>query len=536
MQTSLFRLLILLIVALPTIGAAQELSSSTPSCRKNVIIYFDASGSMTAQKEGRTLRELMSEFLEKAINLPDFLSDADLLTIKRFVYKPALIPGTKLHDVVPLKNRREFLETVVGKLMPTPEERQNDKGPNGKPDTDFLVLLDDIEKELDLAPESSSFGTYILIFSDFLYNPTGGGELDWDRHQAAVSERLNALQGKFDAKHARLILVYQENPSTDGRNMIGEFASRRFAKRIDDIEDIPRMVNQVTRAFRQPPRISEDGNDFRYSTAQGLMLNLLIENSNCVPVQVNRIQLGPIKSALSESVPFSADRSLTENIKEGTHQSILVPLSNAPKAPKDLEAYLNQYFEVPYSISTDAGLLKGKIKLQITADTFSEDLKFDLKAVQLRHMIPWFNRLFLQMVPNGNLVRDRILKVKVDAQQSYSLRLLEPESKILKSTTPLESQSSLFVFELSKKNDNDEDYKLTEVSVQWSVEPVTTHSSKLVNLKAIANPGQQTIGVQTKDLRWYEIAAVLIVFILAVVLRVLLGWKKVKRDLRLEEL
>jgi hypothetical protein len=515
-------LLLLIVVSLSSL-TAQEVSAPTPSCRKNILIYFDASGSMQEQREGRTLRDLMMDFLAQALESPDLLATSDTVTIKRFLNRPEVMPGTHSQASIPPGSRQSLLEVVRAGIDPPKELR--------KRDTDYLNLLSDIESELRTLEAGPGLTTYILIFSDFFYNPARGTSEMWQRHQSELSARLPALKDLFHEKHAKLILVYQQNPGTGGVDVINQFAGQPFAKRIFNIQDIAKLVDQVTRELRQTVALAPGGSRFQYS-GQGLTLEIKLENPNCTPLRVTKVQFDPISAPDSKSPPLAAETVFVENVdlKEGETRSVAVPLKNVPPL-QDLEAtYIDHEYAIKARIHSDVDEVEEIFSLPFAPDAFSENLKFKFEAVRLRHILHRFDRLFLRLIPEGNLIKNRSLKLVEADAPPYHLELVEPKDKArtLMASTSLASQESLFVFAL--RGEGTEAHGLPEdlssVHVKWTAETGDKESAlgaPLVGSESISE-------IKTRDYTTQEIIAILATIILAVALRVVLKLKSAREQ------
>ncbi|MEO5927680.1 MAG: hypothetical protein ABIP96_03350, partial [Patescibacteria group bacterium] len=444
MRSGTFLLLILLA---PPILAARAEDGAQPTCRKNILVYFDASGSMSEQRQGQTLRELMLNFLSQALASNDLLEFSDTLTVKRFIDRPEVMPGTQPQTTISAENRQALLEKVrAGIVVPPKKERSND--------TDYINLVSDVEAELRSFPAELALTNYVLIFSDFFYNPLHGNQDKWQRQQSELSTRLGALKDTFQEKHAKLIIVYQQNSGVDGVEVIKQFTDQSYAKRIFDVQDIPKLVSQVAHELQQSVVLAPGGSRFQY-TGQGLTLELKLANPNCAALRVTQVRTEAIGGPNSDMPPLAAETVFSKDfdLKPGDNDPFTIPLKNVPRL-QDLEGkYLHHDYDVKVSILSGAEKVDELLKIPFEDDAFSEKLAFTYQAVRLHHIISRFDRLFIRLVPEGSLIKDRRLNVEADAH-NYQLHLVDPEdgSRKVTASNTLQNQDNLFAFALKQSN------------------------------------------------------------------------------------
>jgi hypothetical protein len=405
MRLLVLALALLTLASCPGLLTAQ--ASSSPVCRKNIVIYFDTSDSMKNPAAGTNLpiRNLMLEFLRQALDSPQLVSETDSLKIKLFVGDPQQAWSS---------NSRLLIQQVkleaYNAVKPTIT-----KGEPG--DNNFVNLEKDVKNELDRLKPEPNTTTYILVFSDFFYNPSlksrqgRSREVAWGQQRDEFSKRLADLSSLFDRKKAKLIYWYQRNNGTDGTDLGDLLTGQDYLRQIETSASIPGLVDSISKEFRASLHTSAA--QFLYSR-EGLNLNITLNNTNCFPVALQKLAVGQIGSTdIREPLADGANADYSSKI---TDQGSQVPVSIALRGVPDLHTlktkYLNHTYTVKVTTTSDAGISNSTFQIPLTEDAFREavDIK-TTEAVLVKHILHRSERIFLQLVLNGNLFEEKPVKV-----------------------------------------------------------------------------------------------------------------------------
>ncbi len=338
----------------------------------------------------------MLEFLRQALGSPQLVTENDSLKIKLFVQRPYLAWSSNGRQLTPqLKiDAYRAAETRI---------RKGDRG-----DNDFVELADDFRAELEHTTPEANATTYMLVFSDFFYDPRGGNQAIWDKQRDAFGKRLTELSSLFDRKKAKLIYWYQRNNAPNGTDLGELLAGRDYLHQVENSASIPTLVESISREFRAPLGVSKA--QFRYDRS-GLKLSLTINNPNCSPVKLNKVSIDQIGT--EKPLATATDAELSKIFEPGSQDIVNVSLKGYPELHSLRTQYLDNAYNVRVTMISDAGRSASTLRLALTEDAFLEAVSISGKteAVIVKHILPRSERIFIQLYLDGNILEEKDLTV-----------------------------------------------------------------------------------------------------------------------------
>ncbi|MDH5743602.1 MAG: hypothetical protein OEZ52_08660, partial [Candidatus Aminicenantes bacterium] len=192
---------------LNTTQALSQTETQKDQCQKNVMVYFDASHSMIENVGGEAIMQFMLRFMKEAANNKELLKNGDLLILKKFVEK-----SYPFHEIggqfeVNDTNRSESVERIDDCLYRYEDIKIRAEHNN------YINLLEDIRQQILSTPPRGQIMNYVVIFSDFLYDPPYGRD-QLIKHKTDLETQLFQYRDFFDNYKYRLILIYKKNPIT----------------------------------------------------------------------------------------------------------------------------------------------------------------------------------------------------------------------------------------------------------------------------------------------------------------------------------
>jgi len=518
-----------LLLVSSSLSMAQPLRS--PSCRKNVIIYFDSSDTMTdPAKIGGTIGKLMTQFLEEALRSPGFLSESDSLKVKLFVDKVTDVWSSNNGEALTQSRKEEAIAELKRRIAKVPNT-----------DTDYLELAKDFERELNAAHVDPVTTTYILVFSDFLYNPSKGkrNQAEWKSHSTRLRNNLVTLEKLFEAKQGKLVIWYQKNNRAeltasrqgdsviwsqskdkgDGVDLIDLFQTP-YSHQMNDAAGIPQLVEAVSRELRQPLVIQKSESGFLFGR-DGLKLNVAFKNPNCEQVNLKEVEVKVDRIGAGDTLAELSPKKVEEDISAGALTIVQIPLRGAPGMTELRRKFLDRYYDVTVSSFEDIPSKPRRLQLYLGEKAFQERVALaKAEAVVVRHLIPRLDRLFVRLKFAGNLLDSAILNANdIESEGSIRLSLIDPAEKeytILPSTL---GESKIFIFSLRNENEwsSSVPVKSRNLSLQLTAQRDRSDSAPELRKDLIV---QLKDVIKYKDYRIWEWIILLFIFFLGVGIRV----------------
>jgi hypothetical protein len=382
--------------------ALSQTETQIDPCRKNVMIYFDASHSMVENVGGEAIMQFMLRFMKEAANNKELLRNGDLLTLKKFVEK-----SYPFHEIggqfeVNDANRSESVERIDDYLYRYEDIKIRAEHNN------YINLLEDIRQKILSTPARGQIMNYVVIFSDFLYDPPFGRD-QLIKHRTDLEDQLFQYRDFFDDYKYRLILIYKKNPTLvkKGVDVFNAFNRVKYSKSIISPENIAQLIEDLKKEIIQPVRALPDESRFLYEGGS-LSLKLALENPNCEEIRADRIEIESITDSENEASAL-ASRSLgpegTTIFKPLSSYSFDVKLDGTPSFKDMIEKrYSNKTYKIAYSLKTNWGTTEDSVQVTLKDEDFIEDFGVEIKdVVFVDHVFNAFDKLFIKLKFSGNL-------------------------------------------------------------------------------------------------------------------------------------
>jgi hypothetical protein len=432
--------------------ALSQTETQIDPCRKNVMIYFDASHSMVENVGGEAIMQFMLRFMKEAANNKELLRNGDLLTLKKFVEK-----SYPFHEIggqfeVNDANRSESVERIDDYLYRYEDIKIRAEHNN------YINLLEDIRQKILSTPARGQIMNYVVIFSDFLYDPPFGRD-QLIKHRTDLEDQLFQYRDFFDDYKYRLILIYKKNPTLvkKGVDVFDAFNRVKYSKSIISPENIAQLIEDLKKEIIQPVRALPDESRFLYEGGS-LSLKLALENPNCEEIRADRIEIESITDSENEASAL-ASRSLgpegTTIFKPLSSYSFDVKLDGTPSFKDMIEKrYSNKTYKIAYSLKTNWGTTEDSVQVTLKDEDFIEDFGVEIKdVVFVDHVFNAFDKLFIKLKFSGNLF-DRAKLMVSPEMENLTFHPIEPIRPINFSTEDkLSDRNQVYVYKAKQNRD-----------------------------------------------------------------------------------
>ncbi len=516
----------------PSVALGQTEVQTDP-CKKNVMIYFDASHSMVENVGGEAIMQFMLRFMKEAANNEELLKNGDLLILKKFVEK--IYP---FHEIggqfeVDDTNRSESVERIDDCLYRIEDIKIRAEHNN------YINLLEDIRQQILSTPARGEIMNYVIIFSDFLYDPPYGKN-QLIKHKTDLEARLFQYRDFFDDYKYRLILIYKKNPliAKKGIDVFDAFNRVKYSKSIISPENIAQLIEDLKREIIQPVRALPDESRFLYEDGS-LSLKIALENPNCEEIRAQKMEIESITDSENEAVTL-ASRSLGP---EGT--TIFNPLSSivfdiklngTPSFKEIIEnKYSNKTYAIAYSLETNWGTTEESVHVTLKDEDFIENFEMQVEdLVFVDHIFNAFDKLFIKLRFSGNLF-DRAKLTILPEMEDFTFSPIEPILPLNLSTDEkLSDRNQVYVFKAKRKGD----FSLSSLTRQeknldlkWNL----AHEDKTIDLNFQgASNSNHTLNkkIEPNHYRSFVVLEIILfslLIIMSIVIRIYLNQKRVKQ-------
>jgi hypothetical protein len=432
--------------------ALSQTETQTDPCRKNVMIYFDASHSMVENVGGEAIMQFMLRFMKEAANNKELLKNGDLLILKKFVEKS--YPFHEIGGQFELNDtsRSESVERIDDYLYRYEDIKIRAEHNN------YINLLEDIRQQILSTPARGRIMNYVVIFSDFLYDPPSGRD-QLIKHKTDLEDRLFQYRNFFDDYKYRLILIYKKNPLLvkKGIDVFDAFNRVKYSKSIISPENIAQLIEDLKKEIIQPVRAMPDESRFLYEGGS-LSLKIALENPNCEEIRAERIEIESITDSEDEAAMF-ASRSLapegTKIFKPLSRHSFDVKLNGTPSFKEIIEKrYSNKTYKIAYSLKTNWGTTEDSVQITLKDEDFIENFGVEIKdVVFVDHVFKAFDKLFIRLKFSGNLF-DRAKLTVSPEMANVTFHPIEPTRPInFSPDEKLSNRDQVYVYKAKQNRD-----------------------------------------------------------------------------------
>jgi hypothetical protein len=448
---SLMMIIPLFVFHLSPKPAWSQTETQTNPCRKNVVIYFDASHSMVENVGGEAIMQFMLRFMKEAANNKDLLRNGDLLILKKFVEKSYPFHEIGAQFEVNDANRSESVERIDDYLYRYEDIKI------GAEHNNYINLLEDIRQQILSTPPRGQIMNYVVIFSDFLYDPPYGRDR-LTKHKADLEDRLFQYRDFFDDYKYRLILIYKKNPTlvNKGIDVFDAFNRVKYSKSIISPENIAQLIEDLKKEIIQPIRALPDESRFLYE-GSFLSLKIALENPNCEEIRADRVEIESITDSEDEAAAL-ASRSLgpegTTIFKPLSSHTSDIKLNGTPSFKEIIEKkYTNKTYNIAYSINTNWGTTEDSVKITLKDKDFVENFGMEIKdLVFVDHVFKAFDKLFIKLKFSGNLL-DRAKLMISPEMENLTFHPLEPTRPLnLTPEDKLSDKNQVYVYRAEQNN------------------------------------------------------------------------------------
>lgn len=525
---------IYLFVLNPTLTPALAQSEAqTDPCRKNVMIYFDASHSMVENVGGEAIMQFMLRFMKEAANNKELLKNGDSLILKKFVEK-----SYPFHEIggqfeVNDSNRADSIQRIDDCLYRIEDIKIRAEHNN------YINLIEDIRQQILSTPSRGQIMNYVIIFSDFLYDPPYGRS-QLIKHKADLEAQLFQYRDFFDDYKYRLILIYKKNPLIvkKGIDVFDAFNQVRYTKSIISPENIAQLIEDLKGEIIQPIKALPEESRFLYEGGS-LSLKIALENPNCEEVQAQKMEIESITDSENEAVAL-ASRSLGP---EGTAVfrplgsiAFDIRLNGTPSFKEIIEnKYSNKPYAVAYSLDTNWGSVKDSVQVSLKDEDFIENFEVEIEDfVFVDHIFSAFDKLFLKLKFRGDLF-DRAKFTVSPEMESVSFSPLEPTVPIdFSADERLSERDQVYVFKAKQKGDfsfSSLEKQEKNLDLKWNL----LHEDKTIDLNFRgASHSNHTLNKKIEPIHYRSYVALeIILFSLLIILsmgiRIFLSQRRAKQ-------
>jgi hypothetical protein len=452
----------------------------TDPCRKNVMIYFDASHSMVENVGGEAIMQFMLRFMKEAANNKELLKNGDLLILKKFVEK-----SYPFHEIggqfeVSDKNRSGSIERIDDCLYRIDDIEIRAEHNN------YINLLEDIRQQILSTPARGQIMNYVIIFSDFLYDPPYRKD-QLIKHKTDLEAQLFQYRDFFDDYKYRLILIYKKNPliAKNGIDVFDAFNQLRYTKSIISPENIAQLIEDLKGEIIQPIRALPEKSRFLYEGGS-LSLKIALENPNCEELKVQKMEIESITDSENEAASLASNSVAPEGtaiFKPLGSNAFDIKLNGTPSFKEIIEnKFSNKTYSVAYSMDTNWGPVKDSVPVSLKDEDFIENFEVEIEdLVFVDHIFNAFDKLFLKLKFRGNLF-DRAKLTISPEMENFSFLPLEPTLPInFSADEKLSGRNQVYVFKAKQKGDfSFPSLKKQEenLELKWNL----THEDKTIDL------------------------------------------------------
>jgi predicted DNA-binding protein YlxM (UPF0122 family) len=515
---------------LNTTQALSQTETQKDKCQKNVMVYFDASHSMIENVGGEAIMQFMLRFMKEAANNEELLKNGDLLILKKFVEK-----SYPFHEIggqfeVNDTNRSESVERIDDCLYRYEDIKIRAEHNN------YINLLEDIRQQILSTPPRGQIMNYVVIFSDFLYDPPYGRD-QLIKHKTDLETQLFQYRDFFDNYKYRLILIYKKNPIIvkKGIDVFDTFNRVKYSKSIISPENIAHLIEDLKKEIIQPIRAVPDQSRFLYEKGS-LSLKVALENPNCEEIRAGKMEIESITGADNYAITL-ASRSFgpegTTIFKPLSSNTVDIKLNGTPSFREIIgNGYNNKTYEISYSIETNWGTTQDSVQLPLKDEDFIENFEVEIEdMVFVDHIFKAFDRLFIKLKFDGNLF-DRAKLTISPEMENFTFSPIEPILPINFNTDEKLSDRNQIVVYKAKQNG---DFSLPtlrsgekNLSLKWSL----AHEDKTIDLNFKGTPNSNhTLNkkIESNHYRSFvflEILLFSLLIIMSIVIRIYFNQKR----------
>ena len=420
MYSVAFRWLVVATLSFATADVCGAQADRQLDCRKNVLIYVDGSKSMFDSDGTTTPMAGILSFLGQAIRSRHLITDGDHLVVQRFAAEVSALTAAFPRGTVNSDIRAQLVERV-DRLRVSPEQIQIRRQNN-----DYLKLMAQIARDVEAAPARRDAANFVVVFSDFFYNPEVGGRKrtaeELEEHRAGIRAAMESLDATIAGRGFRMLLVYQANPDAEGYgvDVFDDFASSGLARSITRSgESIDDLVTEFEAAFSGVKLTSPD-QLLRFGGG-ALKAALEVRNQACHPITVDSVTVGPATLVAAE---VDGSRTLTASTwmeadvdVDGAGSASVEFVLPVPQTAAELvgSEWADNEYEVLATARIGEMPFEARLRLRLSEESFRDE--FRTRAVQLHfvdHVTPWFDQLYLTVWPEGSLLDVTELTVMVE--------------------------------------------------------------------------------------------------------------------------
>jgi len=513
--------------------ALNQTETQTDPCKKNVMIYFDASHSMVENVGGEAIMQFMLRFMKEAANNKELLKNGDFLILKKFVEK-----SYPFHEIggefeVNDTNRSESMERIDDCLYRYEDIKIRAEHNN------YIHLLEDIRQQILSTPARGQTMNYVIIFSDYLYDPPYGRD-QLIKHKTDLESRLFQYRDFFDDYRYRLILIYKKNPLIvkKGIDVFDAFDRVKYSKSIISPENIAQLIEDLKREIIQPVRALPDESRFLYEGGS-LSLKIALENSNCEEIQVEKMEIESITDSENEAVTL-ASRSLgpegTANFKPLSSHTFDIKLNGTPSFTEIIQnKYSNKTYKIAYSLETNWGTTEDSVRVSLKDEDFIENFEVEIEDLAfVDHIFNAFDKLFIKLNFSGNLFDRAKLRISPE-MENFSFLLIEPILPLNFSTDEkLSDRNQVYVFKAKQIGDfsfSSLRKQEKNLGLKWNL----AHEDKTIDLNFQgASHSNHTLNkkIEPNHYRSFVVLEIILfslLIIISIVIRIYLNQKRVKQ-------
>lgn len=461
----------------PTLNQTE---TQTDQCKKNVMIYFDASHSMVENVGGEAIMQFMLRFMKEAANNKELLKNGDLLILKKFAEK-----SYPFHEIggqfeVNDTNRLESVERIDDYLFRYDDIKIRAEHNN------YINLLEDIRQQILSTPTRGQIMNYVVIFSDFLYDPPYGRD-QLTKHKTELEAQLFQYRDFFDDYKYRLILIYKKNPIIvkKGIDIFDAFNRVKYSKSIISPENIAQLIEDLKKEIIQPVKALPDESRFLYEEGS-LFLKIALENPNCEEISADKMEIESITDSENEAVSLGS-RSLgpegTTIFKPLSSNTFDIKLNGTPSFTEIVEnKYSNKTYKIAYSIETNWGTTEESIQVTLKDEDFIEKFEVEIEdLVFVDHIFKAFDKFFIKLKFRGNLF-DRAKLTISPEMENFTFFPVEPILPINLSTDEkLSDRNQVYVYKAKQNGDfsfSSLRRQQKSLDLKWNLE----HEDKTIDL------------------------------------------------------
>lgn len=403
---------LLLMLALPP---GQQVQADN-ECQKNILIYFDASGSMLDLVSGRPLMSSMLDFLSSAINDTTLIRDNDRVVFKKFVRNRQDFNQLNQQFVIDRASRTEITNRIA--RLKQNEAQDYNQIILRRQDNNYVNLVQGIRRDIRSFPPPTTASSYIIIFSDFFFDPSLNNPLSVAAHRRSLQRELGASFDDYLAQNGyRLILIYKPNPTpanpqarTD--DVFSVFNALDHSSTITTTGNtivVSEIISELQNRF-----VEGIGANGRLVFENGqLQANLDLRNPNCESLPLSQASIAPISSVGDSTVLLStgtSTASINQTIGPSSILPISVPLAGGPSLLSDLETLnlIGKRYQLDVTLQTDDGReIEAAAELSLNAEDFCESFALEqVEAIVVDNIRSRFDKLFVRVGFNGTVLND----------------------------------------------------------------------------------------------------------------------------------